>query len=188
MTKIPVKIIEFLDGDKKIQEVMIDLVDSIQIDGDPGEKIEQFRDKYFDLVEESRNIMPKDKSKRKASHFWKIGKLLVDFNKSIKNDFEITNFQQAVIRDFGLYNRSVVGHTLQFGEFFKKNEVLDLVPMSHYIELIWKANMLKELGLFDKEKKRLLDMARKNNLPPHKEYREELNNLAKPIKQKAMKH
>ena len=40
MTKIPVKIIEFSDGGKKIQEVMIDLVDSMQIDGDPGKKIE----------------------------------------------------------------------------------------------------------------------------------------------------
>ena len=56
MTKIPVKIIEFSDGDKKIQEVMIDLVDTMQIDGDPGKKIEQFRDKYFNLVKQAEKL------------------------------------------------------------------------------------------------------------------------------------
>jgi len=43
MKKIPVKIIEFADGDNMIQEVMIDLVDSIQLEGDPGKKIDKFR-------------------------------------------------------------------------------------------------------------------------------------------------
>ena len=177
MTKIPVKIIEFLDGDKKIQEVMIDLVDTMQIDGDPGKKIEQFRDKYFDLVKQAQNIMPKEKSKRKPSHFWQIGKLLYDFNKSIKNDFEITNFQQAIIRDFSLYNRSVVGHVIQFGEFFNKKDISDTISMSHYIELIWKANLLKKIGKLEEEKKRLLQQAKDKTLPSHKEYREELNLL-----------
>ncbi|MDA1124712.1 MAG: hypothetical protein O3C04_03585 [Crenarchaeota archaeon] len=179
MTKIPVKIIEFLDGDKKIQEVMIDLVDTMQMDGDPEKRIEQFRDKYFDLVKQAQDIMPKKKLKRKPSHFWQIGKLLYDFNKSIKNDFEITNFQQAIIRDFGLYNRSVVGHVIQFGEFFNKKDVIDTISMSHYIELIWKANLLKKMGKLDEEKKRLLQRAANKTLSPHKEYREELNLLIK---------
>ena len=47
MKKIPVKIIEFLDGDKKIQEVMIDLIDTMELEGDPGKKIEEFKKKYF---------------------------------------------------------------------------------------------------------------------------------------------
>ena len=63
--------------------------------------------------------MPKQKSERSPLHFWKIGKLLSDFNKSIKNEFEITNYNQAVIRDFGLYNKSVLGDILQFCIYFK---------------------------------------------------------------------
>ena len=177
--KIPVKIIEFPDGNKMIKEVMIDLVDTIGLDGDPGKKLSSFRKKYFALVAKAQKIMPKDKSKRKTSHFWKIGKLLYDFNKSIENEFEITNYQPAIIRDFGLYDRSQVGHIIQFGEFFKKKDISDKIPMSTYLELIWKANLLKEAGKLEKEKKRLLQRSKDKTLPPHKEYRKELNVLVK---------
>ncbi len=183
MKKIPVKIIEITSpSGKKAKDVMLDVYDYYEITGNVQEKIHGFKEKYFATVNEAIKIMPKKKSERKASHFWKIGKLLIDFNKSIENEFEITNFNQAIIRDFGLYNRSVVGHTLQFGDYFKQGDISDLISMSHYIELIWKANMLRDLGLFEKEKKRLLEMAKNNNLPPHKEYRNELNKLTEDVK------
>ena len=175
--KIPVKIIEFADGDKKIQEVMIDLIDTIGLDGDPGKKLSSFRKKYFALVKKAQKIMPKDKSKRKTSHFWKIGKLLYDFNKSIENEFEITNYQQAVIRDFGLYE-SWLPRILKIGEFFTKNDIVDSVPFSHYHELIDKIPIL-EKSSFEKEKKRLLKRAKDDTLPTTKEYRKELNALVK---------
>jgi hypothetical protein len=185
LKKIPVKIVEITSPvGKKAKDVMLDVYDYYEITGNVQEKIHGFKENYFAIVKKAINIMPKNKSERKASHFWKIGKLLVDFNRSIKNEFDITNYNQAVIRDFGLYNRSVVGHTLQFGDYFKKEDVSDLVPMSHYMELIWKANMLKDLGLFEKEKKRLLKMAREKKLPPHKEYRVELNKLTENVKGK----
>jgi len=189
MKKIPIKIEELtLPNGRKAKDVMIDIYDYMETTGNIEEKIKNFKKNYFAIVDIALKIMPKEKSKRKPSHFWKMGKLLFDFNKAIQNEFEITNYHQAIIRDFGLYNRSAVGHTLQFGEYFKKNEVSDLIPMSHYIELIWKANMLKKLGLFDKEKKKLLDMAKKKILPSHKEYREELNRLTQPVKQGTLKH
>ena len=175
--KIPVKIIEFADGDKKIQEVMIDLIDTIGLGGDPGEKLSSFRKKYFALVKKAQKIMPKDKSKRKTSHFWKIGKLLYDFNKSIENEFEITNYQQAVIRDFGLYE-SWLPRILKIGEFFTKNDIVDSVPFSHYHELIDKIPILGK-SAFEKEKKRLLKRAKDDRLPRVKEYRKELNVLVK---------
>ena len=78
-----------------------------------------------------------------------------------------------------MYNRSVVGHTLQFGEYFKEKDVDDKISMSHYMELIWKANILKDMGELESEKKRLLKMSKTKTLPSHKEYREELNNLTK---------
>jgi len=179
MKKIPIKIIEFSDGDNMIQEVMIDLVDTMQIDGDPEIKTAKFRKKYLDLVKKAQKVLPTEKTKRKASHFWKIGKLLYDFNKSIANEFEITNYNQAVIRDFKLYDKSQVGHIIQFGEFFQKKDIVDSISMSTYLELIWKANILKRAGKLEAEKKRLLQRAKDKTLPSHKEYRKELNALTK---------
>jgi hypothetical protein len=106
-----------------------------------------------------------------------MGKLLYDFNKSIEKEFKITNYQQAVIRDFSLYNRSVVGHVIQFGEFFNKKDIVNTISMSHYMELIWKSSLLQKMKKLEGEKKRLIKRANEKTLPSHKEYREELNEL-----------
>ena len=179
MNKIPVKIVEYTISGETRKNVMIDMFDTYEIQGDVETKIKNFKKKYFDTLEKSKKIIPKDKSKRKASHFWKIGKLLYDFNKSIENEFEIKNYNSAIIRDFGLYDRSQVGHILQFGEFFKANDIDDEISMSHYLELIWKANLLQKWGLLEKEKKKLVKMSKTKTLLSHKLYREELNKLVK---------
>ena len=177
MKQIPVKIVEITTpSGETIKEVMIDVIDFYHIE-EVDKKIKNFRKQYFETVKKSHKIMPKKKTDRKASHFWKIGKLLFDFNKSIENEFKITNYNKAIIRDFGLYDRSHVGHTLQFGEFFTKKDIDDSIPMSSYLELIWKANSFTKLGLLEKEKKRLLKMAKEKTLHSHKLYREELNKL-----------
>ena len=177
MTKIPVKIIELTaPSGKKSIEVMIDVYDYHGIE-DAQEKIKQFKKMYFVLVKKAQDILPKDKSKRKSSHFWAVGKLLYDFNKSIKNEFEITNFQQAVIRDFELY-KAWLPRILKLGEFFTKNDISDSILFSHYHELIDKIPVL-EKAVFKKEKKRLLKRAKENRLPKTREYRKELNEMVK---------
>lgn len=184
MSKIPVKIVELTSpsGNKAI-DVMIDIYDYNEIEN-AQQKIRNFKKKYFETVQKTAKIMPKKKSDRKPSHFWQIGKLLYDFNKSIKNDFEITNYNAAIIRDFGLYDRSHVGHIIQFGEFFNKKDIDDKIPMSTYLELIWKSSFLKKLDLLEKEKKRLLKMAKEKTLSPHKDYRIELNELVDSLEKK----
>ena len=177
MKQIPVKIVEYTISGETRKNVMIDLMDTYEISGNVENKIKKFKKKYFDLIKISEEIFPKEKSKRKPSHFWQMGKLLYDFNKSIENEFEITNYQQAVIRDFPLYNRSVVGHVIQFGEFFNKKDIVDTISMSHYMELIWKSSLLQKMKKLEGEKKRLIKRANEKTLPPHKEYREELNEL-----------
>ena len=136
MKKIPVKIVQYTMNKQIRKNVMLDIFDTYDIEGDAEKKLKEFKNQYFEIVKKAQDIMPKEKSKRKASHFWKIGKLLFDFNKSIENEFEITNYNQAIIRDFGLYDKSHVGHTLQFGEFFSKKDISDSIPMSTYLELI----------------------------------------------------
>ena len=178
MTKIPVKIIELTaPSGKKSIEVMIDVYDYHGIE-DAQEKIKVFEKMYFEFVKKAQDILPK-KGKRKASHFWTLGKLLYDFNRSIKNKFEITNFNSANVRDFELYQSSQVQHIIQFGEFFKKKDISDKISMSTYLELIWKATTFKKSGILEKEKKRLLQRAKDKTLPSHKEYREELNEMVK---------
>ena len=178
MERIPVKIIELTTPNgEKVKEIKLNILDYYNIDGTIPPKIKKFKKKYFDLIKKSEEIFPKEKSKRKPSHFWQMGKLLYDFNKSIENEFEITNYQQAVIRDFPLYNRSVVGHVIQFGEFFNKKDIVDTISMSHYMELIWKSSLLQKMKKLEGEKKRLIKRANEKTLPPHKEYREELNEL-----------
>ena len=178
MTKIPVKIIELTaPSGKKSIEVMIDVYDYHGIE-DAQEKIRVFKKEYFELVKKAQDILPK-KGKRNSSHFWALGKLLYDFNRSIKNKFEITNFNSAIVRDFELYQSSQVQHIIQFGKFFKKKDISDKISMSTYLELIWKATTFKKSGILEKEKKRLLQRAKDKTLPSHKEYREELNEIVK---------
>lgn len=179
MNKIPVKIVQYTINGETKKNVMIDMIDTYDIHGDVEKKINAFKKKYFALVEKAQRLMPKVKSKRKTSHFWQVGKLLYDFNKSIENQFEITNYNPAIVRDLQLYNRSQVGHLIQFGEFFKKKDISDKISMSTYLELIWKASLLKEKGTLAKEKKRLLERSKNKTLPPHKEYREELKKICR---------
>jgi len=183
MKKIPVKIIEFLDGDKKIQEVMIDLVDTMEIEGDPVIKIEKFKKKYFDTVKKAGELFYGTKLDEKkkyqylpSSVYWNLGLLLQKFNKEIKNEFEITNYTEAISRDFGLskdyhYDISAIV------QIFKKKEILDSVPFSYYRALKRKRSDLVKLGLFEKEKKRLNKMGKENKLPGREKYKIQIIDL-----------
>lgn len=153
MTKIPIKIVELTSpSGKSTVDVMIDVFDYEDIEN-AQKKIKNFKKEYFDIIKKVKEILPEKKSERKPSNFWKIGKILYDFDKSIENTFEITNYQDAINRDFSLYRKRMVGLLLQFGKEFVKTDVSDSISISHYIELIWHANMLIKLKLFEQEKK-----------------------------------
>jgi hypothetical protein len=108
--------------------------------------------------------------------------LLYDFNKSIESQFEITNFTQAVIRDFDLYGTRQTAAILQLGKEFSKKDISDNVSFSHYLELLFITKMLKENGLLEKEKERLLAMGQNNTLPTLLVYRKELRVISKKLK------
>jgi len=191
MKKIPVKIIEFADGDKMIQEVMIDLVDSIQLEGDPGKKIDKFRDKYFKLVKKAQKLFYGkniDKKKKRqtlpSSTYWKLGNLLRKFNADIENKFEITNYEIALQRDFGLSDR-YVRELIIFSKLFKEKEILDSIPMAIYRALIWKKNQLEEINMLEKEKARLLKRGKAKEFIGRENYKAELINII--TKQKTKK-
>ncbi len=179
MNKVPVKIVEYTISGEIRKNVMIDLIDTYEITGDVEKKIKVFKKKYFDLVNHAKNIFygvdtsSKTRKEKPSSLYWKLGILLHDFNKDIKNEFEITNYTEAISRDFALskdyhYDISTII------EIFKKNQILDSVPFSYYRALKRKRSDLVRLGLFDNEIKRLNKMGTENKLPGREKYKVEL--------------
>ena len=147
-------------------------------------QIKQFKRKYLDFVKKAQDIMPKNKSERKSSHFWKIGELLYNFNKEVENEFFITNYSEALMRDFEYFKSPrTIAYILELGKFFKRNEISDSIPITLYLELLQKRNAVQQRNLFEKEKSRLLKLAKEKKLPIKMEYRNQLKLLINPSTQ-----
>jgi len=175
--KIPVKIIQVTSpsGDTK-KGVMLDSIAYFEMKEDSREKIKEFEKSYFETVEKAKKFIPQKGSKRSTKEFWKLSKLLLNLKKSTGNKFIITNFENALQRDF-LFTGRYVARMVEFAQHFQKNEILDSISISYYIELIQKKSKLDKLGLFETEKKRLLKMGLKDKLPRVMQYRKQLQKL-----------
>ena len=121
MNKIPIKIVELSSpsGQTAI-DVMIDVYDFDDIEN-PQQKIKEFKKKYFELVEKAKKIMPEKREEKIPSVYWKIANLFKKFSDSTTNQFVITNFSEALERDFGL-SSTYVRELIIFANLFKKNE------------------------------------------------------------------
>ena len=183
MNKIPIKIVDLTSpsGQTAI-DVMIDVYDYGDIEN-PQQKIKEFKKKYFDLVNEAnelffgkKNNVYKTRKEKPSSLYWKLGNLLDNFNKEIKNDFEITNYTESLSRDFAL-SKDYHSDISTIIKIFKKNQILDSVPFSYYRALKRKRSDLTKLGLFENEIKRLNKMGTNNKLPGREKYKVELINI-----------
>ena len=65
----------------------------------------------------------------------------------------------------------------QFAKTFKKEEVLDKIPFTFYLEFVLKQSQLASKNLLKQEKARLLKLGKKGKLSDHKKYRNELKLL-----------
>ena len=146
-------------------------------------QIKQFKKRYIKLIDDAKKLA-KSKNKRtknkfQSSDFWKLGNILFDFNKEMKNEFFITNYTEAISRDMkGFYlSDTEVGVLGQFVQYFKKNEVFDIISFAHYRDFTWKWNQLSERGLLEQEKQKFLELGKKGKLPDHKKYRNQLKLL-----------
>jgi hypothetical protein len=184
MEKICVKIVKITTPNGEIiKEIKLDFFDYNDIEGNILEKIKEFKKKYFDLVDEANelffgkiNNVSKTRKEKSSSLYWKLGNLLHNFNKEIKNEFEITNYAESLSRDFGL-SKDYHSDISTIIKIFKKNQILDSVPFSYYRALKRKRSDLVKLGLFDNEIKRLNKMGIKNKLPGREKYKIELINI-----------
>ena len=139
-------------------------------------KIQRFKNKYLDLIEESKKLA-KTKNKKTgkftSKHWWRLGKLLNDFNQEIDGQFVISNYTQAISRDLRGFEMSdtEVGVVCQFATFFDRDEVSEKISIAHYREFCWKKNQLEEVNLLEQEKENIQKMSKEGTLRDHKKYR-----------------
>jgi len=185
MKKIPIKIVELTSpSGKTAKEVMLDVYDYYEIEG-AQQKLNEFKKQYFQIVNDAEKLFygKKINEKKKyqnlpSSVYWKLCILLNNFNKQIENEFEITNYIEAISRDFGL-SKDYIYDMLTIVKIFNKNEIIDSVPFSYYRALKRKYHELKKFSLFENEKKRLNKMGKEDKLPGRENYKEELINIIK---------
>ena len=183
--KIPVRIVQTQDihGTKKIS-IMIDVAHYIDSGENPETKLRKFKKLYFDTVKSAKKLFYGKTGEEKkyqdlpSSLYWNLGELLRKFNDTIENKFEITNYTEAISRDFGL-SKDYIYDLLTVVKLFKKTEILDSVYFSYYRALKRKRRDLARLGLFEKEKKRLNRLGKQNKLPGREKYKKELIEIIK---------
>lgn len=191
MKKTPVRIVQTQDihGNKKVG-VMLDVSYYLDTKGDTEASIQKFKKLYFDTVDKAKKLFyGKYKEERKkyqnlpSTLYWKLGRILLEFADQIQDEFVITNYAEALERDFGL-SRGYVHELLVFVNVFKKDEILNQIPVSYYRMLMRKRTQFKKLGIFEKEKIRLIRMGKENKLSGREKYKRELVQIIENLNRK----
>ena len=177
--KIPIRIIRSRNHLGKLQdEIVMDCSSAISFGPKIRTKMRKFKKKYSQLLGDVKKLSKKGKRKQ-SSDYWKIGQLIIDFNKNIEKEFVIINYRQAMAllgKKYSLSD-STTQIVEQFAKTFKKEEVLDKIPYTFYLEFVLKQSQLASKNLLEQEKARLLELGKKGKLPDHKKYRNELKLL-----------
>ena len=177
--KIPIRIIRSRNHLGKLQdEIVMDCSSAISFGPKIRTKMRKCKKRFTKLRDELKKLSKKGKRKQ-SSDYWKIGQLIIDFNKNIEKEFVIINYRQVIARISKKHSLSdsQIGIIMQFAETFKKEEVLDKIPFTFYFEFVLKQSQLDSKNLLEQEKARLLELGKKGKLPDHKKYRNELRLL-----------
>ena len=163
---------------KIVPEVSMNIDDLFSMPSSSSKKIENFKKRFFKFLDEMKKLS-KTKKRKKTSDYWKLSHAIIDFREKHEKEFYIINYTEAIDRickGNGL-SKSQVGLLYQFADFFTKEEIIDEIPFTYYLEFTLKRNQLKEKNLLEKEKTRLLELGKKGKLPITKEYRKQLQDL-----------
>ena len=137
--KIPVRVVQTEDmhGTKKIS-ILLDVIHYIDTGENPEKKLTKFKKLYFDTVKTTKKLFygttsgeEKKYQDLPSSLYWNLGELLRKFNEAIENEYEITNYTEAISRDFGL-SKDYIYDLLTVVKLFKKSEIIDSVYFSYY--------------------------------------------------------
>lgn len=178
--KIPVRIVHTHDmhNNKKIS-IRVDLTYYVGNSAALEKKIENFKKLYVNTIESAKQLFygrmltEKKYQDLPSSMYWDLGNLINKFNRSVKDQFEITNYNEAMSRDLGL-SKDYIYDLMTVVKLFKKNEISDSVFFSYYRALKRKHKMLENLNLFEQEKKRLNRLGKTNSLPGREQYKKQL--------------
>ena len=166
MARIPVKLIR-IDG---ITEVSMDLDDFESSGVEIGDNVKTLKDGYDRLIAEVKPVLDRN-GNPSTTERWRACRNLADF--ADRHDkFDITNFPAACAKDMGLSGSFRL--MVSFGREFDEKEVLDSIPYTSYRVLILKMSELKQRGMFESEKARLIRSGERLN---HKNYTRYLNGL-----------
>ena len=178
---IPIRI-EWIAGEEGggSPEIVMELRDFESSGTSIRASVRKFRDAYMKAIAKAKEIdvASPAEGRRRAStkQRWRTCKLLADFDGKFTSKFEVTNYKAAYARDFGLPSGSI-GAYLDFGRNFGARDVLDKIPYSTYAELVSRVDELRSRGLFEPEKKKLVEMGKNGTPPSRDEYRRRLSNL-----------
>ena len=177
MDRIPVSI-EWIAGEGGgSAEIVMGLSDFESSGSSIRSRLKKFKKKYEDAIAEAKKADAAGGRRAvQTKQRWNACKILADFNGEAASEFEITNYKEAYARDFGLPVRSIRTY-LDFGTNFAEDEVLDEIHYSVYAELIFRMNGLRTAGLFESEKKNLIEAGRTGNAPSRDAYRTHLKGL-----------
>ena len=177
MDRIPVSI-EWVEGEGGgSAEIVMGLGDFESTGASIRSRLKKFKKKYEDAIAEAKKADASGGGRAvQTRQRWRACRMLADFNGEAAGEFEITNYKEAYARDFGLPVRSIRTY-LDFGARFAEDEVLDEIPYSVYAELIFRMNGLRAAGLFESEKKNLIEAGRAGSAPNRDAYRARLKGL-----------
>jgi hypothetical protein len=190
--KIPVKIIQIQDiHGTKNTGVMIDFNYYFESKDNSNKKVEEFKELYDKVIEEIKYLFyGKDDQKKyrnlPSSLYYELATIIQQFNQKIEHEFFITNYDEALHRDFSL-SKDYIYDLRIISQIFKKNEIIDSVPFSYYRALMRKKNQFDKYDGFNDEKKRLNDMGKNNKLPGRENYKTEINQILEKLNQRTLK-
>lgn len=177
MEKIPIRITWIKNKNNILEpEIILDLEDFFEFEGSITDTIIEFKKKYSKTLKKAHKFIPQKDAHRSSIDFWNLSKILLDLKNATNDKFLITNFNEALQHDF-LFTGRYVEKILEFAKYYKKREILDSISLSYYVELNQKKIKLEKIGMFAKEKERLLKMGKMNNLPKLMTYRKQLQKL-----------
>lgn len=116
----------------------------------------------------------RSRSKIQPLGYWLIGKMLNKFVTQVDSHSRFTNYRIAFRKDLEVTD-SYIGIIMDFPRFFKRDEVVNGILMSHYFELLLKARRLSDNRRFEFEKRNLIQIYNEHRLPYHRLYRKMLN-------------
>lgn len=175
--KIPIRISWIKNKDGFLEpEISLDIEDFFEFEGSITDVIVDFKKKYSKTLKKASKFIPQKGVHRCSTDFWNLSKLLLNLKNATDDKFIITNFEEALQKDF-LFTGRYIRKILEFSKYYNKKEILDSIPISYYVELNQKKTKLEKMGIYAEERRHLLKMGKTKNLPVIMKYRKQLQKL-----------